>query len=36
MFMSLPDLASLGSFVSGVAALGSLIFLYLQMRQIGA
>jgi hypothetical protein len=36
MFMSLPDLASLGSFVSGVAVLGSLIFLYLQMRQIGA
>lgn len=34
--MSLPDLASLGSFVSGVAVLGSLVFLYLQMRQIGA
>ena len=34
--MSLPDLASLGSFVSGIAVLGSLIFLYLQMRQIGA
>ena len=34
--MSLPDLASLGSFVSGIAVLGSLVFLYLQMRQIGA
>ena len=34
--MSLSDLASLGSFVSGVAVLGSLIFLYHQLRQIGA
>jgi hypothetical protein len=34
--MSLSDLASLGSFVSGVAVLISLIFLYVQLRQIGA
>lgn len=34
--MSLSELASLGSFVSGIAVLGSLIFLYLQMNQIGA
>ncbi len=33
--MSLSDLASLGSFVSGIAVLASLIFLYFQMRQIG-
>jgi hypothetical protein len=32
--MSLSDLASLGSFVSGVAVLVSLIFLYFQSRQI--
>ena len=31
--MSLSDLASLGSFVSGVAILVSLIFLTVQMRQ---
>src|SRR5215472_7715408 len=31
--MSLSDLASLGSFVSGVAVLISLIFLYFQVRQ---
>src|SRR5215469_6320273 len=34
--MSLSDLSSLGSFVSGVAVLVSLIFLYQQLRQIGA
>jgi hypothetical protein len=33
--MSLSDLASLGSFVSGVAVLISLIFLYFQLRQLG-
>src|SRR5262249_35202684 len=32
--MSLSDLASLGSFVSGVAVLISLIFLYFQLRQV--
>jgi hypothetical protein len=32
--MSLSDLASLGSFVSGFAVLVSLIFLYFQLRQI--
>jgi hypothetical protein len=32
--MSLTDLASLGSFVSGFAVLVSLIFLYFQLRQI--
>jgi hypothetical protein len=32
--MSLSDLASLGSFVSGVAVLVSLIFLYFQLRQL--
>src|SRR5215472_5949453 len=31
--MSLSDLASLGSFVSGVAVLASLIYLTLQVRQ---
>jgi len=31
--MSLSDLASLGSFVSGVAVVITLIFLLLQMRQ---
>ena len=31
--MSLSDLASLGSFVSGVAVLVSLIYLALQVRQ---
>jgi hypothetical protein len=34
--MSLSDLAALGSFVSGAAVLVSLIFLYFQLRQIGA
>jgi hypothetical protein len=34
--MSLSDLASLGSFISAVAVLVSLIFLYFQLRQIGA
>jgi hypothetical protein len=33
--MSLSDLASLGSFVSGIAVLVSLVFLYFQLRQIG-
>ena len=32
--MTLSDLASLGSFVSGVAVLLSLIFLYFQLRQV--
>jgi hypothetical protein len=32
--MSLSDLASLGSFVSGVAVLISLVFLYFQVRQV--
>jgi hypothetical protein len=32
--MSLSDLASLGSFISGVAVLVSLIFLYFQLRQV--
>ena len=32
--MSLSDLASLGSFVSGVAVLVSLVFLYFQLRQV--
>jgi hypothetical protein len=34
--MSLSDLASLGSFVSGVAVLASLVFLYFQVRQVNA
>jgi hypothetical protein len=34
--MSLSDLASIGSFVSGFAVLVSLIFLYFQLRQIHA
>lgn len=34
--MSLSDLASLGSFVSGAAVLVSLVFLYVQMRHLGA
>ena len=33
--MSLSDLAALGSFVSGLAVLISLVFLYFQLRQIG-
>jgi len=32
--MSLSDLASIGSFISGVAVLVSLIFLYFQLRQV--
>lgn len=32
--MSLSDLAALGSFVSGVAVLVSLVFLYFQIRQV--
>jgi hypothetical protein len=32
--MSLSDLASLGSFVSGAAVLISLVFLYFQLRQV--
>jgi hypothetical protein len=32
--VTLSDLASLGSFVSGVAVLVSLVFLFFQMRQI--
>ncbi len=32
--MSLSDLASLGSFISGVAVLVSLVFLYFQLRQV--
>ena len=32
--MSLSDLASLGSFVSGAAVLGSLVVLFFQMRQM--
>ena len=34
--MSLSDLASLGSFVSGFAVLVSLVFLYFQVRQVNA
>jgi hypothetical protein len=34
--MSLSDLASLGSFVSGVAVLVSVVFLYFQLRQVNA
>jgi hypothetical protein len=34
--MSLSDLSSLGSFVSGVAVLLSLVFLYFQLRQLNA
>ncbi len=34
--MSLNDLAALGSFVSGVAVLISLVFLYFQLRQVNA
>jgi len=34
--MSLSDLASLGSFISGVAVLVSLVFLYFQLRQVNA
>src|SRR5215472_16155920 len=32
--MSLSDLASLGSFVSGIAVLASLVLLFFQMRQM--
>ena len=34
--MSLSDLASLGSFVSGLAVFASLAFLYFQLRQLSA
>ena len=34
--MTLSDLASLGSFVSGIAVLVSLVFLFFQMRQMSA
>ncbi len=34
--MTLSDLASLGSFVSGAAVLISLVFLYFQIRQVNA
>jgi hypothetical protein len=34
--MSLTDLASIGSFVNGVAVLASLVFLYFQLRQLVA
>jgi hypothetical protein len=34
--MSLSDLAALGSFVSGLAVLVSLVFLYFQLRQVTA
>jgi len=34
--MSLSDLASIGSFISGLAVLLSLIFLYFQLRQVNA
>ena len=34
--MSLSDLASLGSFVSGFAVLVSLVFLYFQLRQMNS
>jgi hypothetical protein len=34
--MSLNDLASIGSFVNGLAVLISLVFLYFQLRQLGA
>jgi len=33
--MSLSDLAAIGSFVSGVAVLASLFFLFFQMQQLG-
>jgi hypothetical protein len=32
--MSLSELAEMGSFISGVAILSSLVFLYFQLRQI--
>jgi hypothetical protein len=32
--MTLSDLAALGSFVSGLAVLVSLIFLWFQLRQM--
>jgi len=34
--MSLADLAALGSFISGLAVLVSLVFLYFQLRQVNA
>lgn len=34
--MALSDLAAFGSFISGLAVLVSLVFLYFQLRQVGA
>lgn len=34
--MTLSDLAALGSFISGLAVLISLVFLYFQLRQVNA
>jgi hypothetical protein len=34
--MTLSDLASIGSFISGLAVLISLVFLYFQLRQVSA
>lgn len=34
--MTLSDLASFGSLISGLAVLVSLVFLYFQLRQVGA
>jgi hypothetical protein len=34
--MTLSDLSAFGSFISGLAVLVSLVFLYFQLRQIGA
>jgi len=33
--MTLTDLSSIGSFISGIAVLTSLVFLWFQLRQIG-
>jgi hypothetical protein len=33
--MTLSDLASIGSFISGLAVLVPLVFLYFQLRQVG-
>ena len=34
--MTLSDLAALGSFISGIAVIVSLVFLYFQLRQLAA
>jgi hypothetical protein len=34
--MSFPDLAAIGSLISGIAVLASLVFLYFQLRQLNA